>query len=139
MGHLIDHLREQYADIQAVLSHLDAVERDIVLHVNDFLPQGEAAGGAAGLPGLARPSAALRRYQVNLLVDNGDCNGAPVVQESLPNHGNLIGTIEHVSQLGTLRSSSDSRKTGIQLTCATLRFDGDWLPAKPQPKSTASC
>ena len=96
IGHLIDKLREDYADIAAILAHLDAVEGDIVQHIGEFL----ATTDGLGAPG--QPVPALKRYGVNLVVDNGDSRGAPVVLESLPNHENLVGCIEHQAQMGTL-------------------------------------
>lgn len=121
VGHLIDSLREAYADLDAVLTHLDAVEQDIVQHVNDFLPAPEAKP-LAGLAGLAQPSPALKRYGVNLLVDNGDLAGAPVIFESLPSHGNLVGSVEHEAQMGTLLTDFTLVKAG-----ALHRANGGYL------------
>jgi len=48
--------------------------------------------------------ARFRRYMVNIMVSNGGGSsaGAPVVEELNPIHGNLIGRIEHIAQMGTL-------------------------------------
>lgn len=121
VGHHFDSLREQYAGIEAVQTHLDAVERDIVQHVNEFMPQAEGAV-ASGLAALAQPAPALKRYQVNLLVNNGGCVGAPVVQESLPSHANLIGNVEHQAQMGTLVTDFTLVKPG-----ALHRANGGYL------------
>ncbi len=116
VGHLIDSLREDYADIDVIQAHLAAVETDIVQHVNDFLPS------ADGIAALAQPAPALKRYGVNLLVDNSDCHGAPVTLESLPNHGNLTGCVEHRAQLGTLVTDFTLIKSG-----ALHRANGGYL------------
>jgi lon-related putative ATP-dependent protease len=121
VGHLIDSLREAYADIDAVISHLDAVEHDIVQHVNDFLPPAEPML-AAGLAALGQPAPPLKRYQVNLLVDNGSCQGAPVILESLPSLGNLLGSVEHQAQMGTLVTDFTLVKAG-----ALHRANGGYL------------
>ncbi len=120
VGHLIDSLREDYADIEAIQAHLAAVETDIVQHVNDFLPS--ADGIAAVVGALAQPAPALKRYGVNLLVDNSDCHGAPVILESLPNHGNLVGCIEHQALMGTLVTDFTLIKSG-----ALHRANGGYL------------
>jgi lon-related putative ATP-dependent protease len=41
---------------------------------------------------------------VNVMVSNGDghATGAPVVEELNPTHGNLIGRVEHIAQMGAL-------------------------------------
>jgi lon-related putative ATP-dependent protease len=121
VGHLIDALREQYADIAALQLHLDAVERDIVQHVSDFLQPGEGMV-IPGIAALAQPAPALKRYQVNLLVDNSRCQGAPVVHESLPSHVNLIGSVEHQAQMGTLVTDFTLIKSG-----ALHRANGGYL------------
>jgi lon-related putative ATP-dependent protease len=121
VGHLIDNLREQYADIEAVLSHLEAVEHDIVQHFNDFLPTAEPIPGAA-VAGVGQPVAALKRYQVNVIVDNGACEGSPVILESLPSHGNLLGNVEHQAQMGTLVTDFTLVKSG-----ALHRANGGYL------------
>jgi lon-related putative ATP-dependent protease len=121
VGHLIDNLRESYSDIEAIQTHLDAVEDDIIQHVNDFLPSAEGLG-PVGIGGLGQPAAALKRYQVNLVVDNSDCRGAPVVLESLPNHEKLMGCVEHQAQMGTLLTDFTLIKSG-----AIHRANGGYL------------
>jgi predicted ATP-dependent protease len=44
----------------------------------------------------------LRRYQVNLLVDSADDQGAPVIYESNPTYLNLTGRVEQMAQMGAL-------------------------------------
>jgi lon-related putative ATP-dependent protease len=122
VGHLIDSLREAYADIEAIHAHLDAVESDIVQHVNDFLPSADVPGAAVIFSGFGQPAPPFKRYSVNLVVDNGACHGAPVVLEDLPNHGNLVGCLEHQAQLGTLVTDFTLIKAG-----AMHRANGGYL------------
>src|SRR5580700_10394025 len=44
----------------------------------------------------------FRRYQVNIIVDNGGQQGAPVVYEDNPTYQNLIGRVEHLARFGAL-------------------------------------
>ena len=44
----------------------------------------------------------FNRYKVNVLVDNSHTSGAPVVIEDKPACQNLVGDIEHLSQMGAL-------------------------------------
>jgi lon-related putative ATP-dependent protease len=46
--------------------------------------------------------ARFRRYQVNVIVDNGAQQGAPVVYEDNPTHQNLVGRVEHLARFGAL-------------------------------------
>ena len=110
VGHLIEDLREQYHDLEEVLAHLEAVQQDIVDHVEDFLPQPTPP---IPLPFVvSRAEERLKRYRINLLVDHGDDQGAPVVHETLPNHTNLIGRIDYHAFMGTLVTDFSMIKPG---------------------------
>lgn len=98
--HLLDRLKQAYADLPDVLRHLKAVERDVLAHSAELHASDEEAESLLGLHVERRPF--LRRYQLNLLVDNADAKGAPVVCENHPTYQNLIGRIEHLSEMGAL-------------------------------------
>ena len=51
---------------------------------------------------MASSESLLRRYSINLFVDNGDAIGAPVIVASNPNFANLVGRIEHQAVMGAL-------------------------------------
>lgn len=108
---LISETRAGYSDLPDVLEYLDAVERDIKENVDDFLPQAAQAspqGQQAEGPPAATPSEGpaaemkFRRYQVNVIVDNGGRQGAPVVYEDNPTYQNLVGRVEHLARFGAL-------------------------------------
>jgi predicted ATP-dependent protease len=112
----INALRRKYSNLDAVLDFLAAVRADLIENVDVFvqaaqdggqqrqmLPvmqqQGQQGGGGE------RPAldgAFWRRYQVNLIVDNRDTDGAPVVFEDNPNYQNLVGQVEQIAQMGAL-------------------------------------
>lgn len=98
LGHRLNPLREKYAEIEKVLAYLDSVQKDILNTLDDFKPQ----SGQPQIPGirLPRQEPTFDRYQVNVLVDNKDTDGAPVVFESNPTYNNLFGRIEHAMQYG---------------------------------------
>lgn len=85
LGGPIGELREKWRHSDAVVAFLDAVREDVVGHAEAFRDE-DGSGTPAGL---------LGRYRVNLLVDNADTVGAPVIYEDLPNHQHLTGLIEH--------------------------------------------
>ena len=94
----IKPLKETYPD-EKVLNFLDAVLENMA----DDLDSIKALGGAAKqgpIPGLmlGAPSAEMvfQPYQVNLLVDNSELDGPPVIVESYPTYRNLFGSIERV-------------------------------------------
>ncbi|HIJ86990.1 MAG TPA: AAA family ATPase [Desulfuromonadales bacterium] len=98
LGHRLDPLREKYSDLAKVLAYLDSVQEDILNTLEDFKPQSTQPQ----IPGIKMPrqEPTFDRYQVNVLVDNKNCDGAPVVFESNPTYNNLFGRIEHVMQYG---------------------------------------
>ncbi len=102
VGHLLDDLRRRYEELPDVLAHLDAVQADVVENVHDFLGSAEAEDAAGQIRKLFTESPALRRYEVNVMVDRSGARGAPVVYEDHPSYGNLVGRIEHHAHFGTL-------------------------------------
>ncbi len=91
LGGPIGELREKWSHLPEVVDYLDAVREDVVEHAEAF--QDSDNGPPAGL---------LARYKVNLLVDNAETVGAPVIYEDLPNHQHLAGQIEHRARQGNL-------------------------------------
>jgi lon-related putative ATP-dependent protease len=101
--HLIDDVRAHWAEVPVVLEHLAELEKDVVDNADEFLPPGEGQNAVKALLGVrAVDRKPFRRYQVNVLVTHEGEKGAPVVYEDHPTHGNLVGRIEHVSELGNL-------------------------------------
>jgi lon-related putative ATP-dependent protease len=98
LGHRLDPLREKYAGLEKVLAYLDAVQEDILNNLDDFKPQ----TAQPQIPGIkmSRQEPTFERYEVNVLVDNKNTEGAPVVFEANPTYNNLFGRIEHVMQYG---------------------------------------
>ncbi len=101
-GHLIAELHQRYADLPQVIAHLDAVQADVIENVHDFLGSAEAEDAAGQIRKLLSESPTLRRYGVNLMVDNGGAQGAPVVHEDVPTYPNMVGRIEYHAHFGTL-------------------------------------
>jgi lon-related putative ATP-dependent protease len=124
---LIADLRKEYGDLPDVLDYLDTVERDIKENVDDFLPQPQQApepGGPAMTPATqaAMEDMRFRRYQVNIIVDNGNQKGAPVVYEDNPTYQNLVGRVEHLARFGALITDFNLIQAG-----ALHRANGGYL------------
>ena len=101
LGHLVEELRDEYSEFSDVVTYLEAVRQDLVLHAKEIIQgQGAQPVQAAGRPQEASPMA--RRYQVNVVIDNTELDGAPVIYEDHPSYENLIGRMEHIAQMGTL-------------------------------------
>jgi lon-related putative ATP-dependent protease len=120
VGHLVDELKQRYAAWPRVVEYLDAVQRDVIENDDDFRKQEEESSPIARLIQHEEPS--LRRYEVNVLVDNGAPDGSPVVYADHPTLQNLVGRIDHVSRLGTLTTDFSLIKPG-----ALHRANGGYL------------
>lgn len=114
---LIDELREKYSEFSQVVDYLDDVQQDVIDHAKELLSSGEDQQDLSAMLSGAmqrRPTGQtlLRRYQVNVLVDHGDSEGAPVVHEDHPTYQNLIGRVEHRAQFGALMTDYNLIKPG---------------------------
>lgn len=121
---LFAELAQSYADLPDVLAHLQAVQQDIVAHVGAFIePEEDSPAALAGIAssGSSRQGI-VTRYQVNVIVDNSQTNGAPVIFEDQPSYQNLVGRVEHISQMGTLLTDFTLIKAG-----ALHRANGGYL------------
>lgn len=99
VGHLIDDLRRDYADFPAVCGYLNEVQQNVIESVDEFRHPKE---GMSALAALSSDLPDFSRFRVNLLVARDGTEGAPVVYEDHPTYQNLMGRVEHVSQLGAL-------------------------------------
>lgn len=110
--HLESYL-EKYKNEEDVMEYLKLVQEDIVENIEDFGKRQESHQ----LPMLQFPvmikDSALRRYDVNVLVDNSETEGAPVVIESNPTYPNLFGTIERQALFGALFTDFTMVKPGV--------------------------
>lgn len=113
-------LTPKYIKMPEVLNFIDSVKKDIILNVNEIRKVGTEK--EAGHDHRQLIQTAFSRYQVNVLVDNAEAKGAPVIYEDNPSYLNLIGRIEHIAQYGTLLTDFTLIKAG-----ALHRANGGYL------------
>ena len=82
----IDEVRTRFA-FPKIGAYLDDVEKALVKTIDAFKSQKKKEEEK-------EPVEDFQEYRVNLLVDNSDQRGAPVVMETNPNYVNLFGSIE---------------------------------------------
>jgi lon-related putative ATP-dependent protease len=101
ISQLVQELRRNYEGQDHVLAYLEQVEKDILENLVRFKPEGEEkpAGMMQMSAGKDQPT---QKYMVNVVVDNSELTGAPVVIEQNPTYINLIGLIEQEARFGTL-------------------------------------
>jgi lon-related putative ATP-dependent protease len=136
VGHLMDELRESFAAHPALLAHLEAVQKNVVENVHEFLGSSEGAGDdavPAQLRKLIEEAPSFRRYRVNVLVDNGKRQGAPIVYEDLPTHGALVGRMDHEAHFGAMVTDFTQLRAGALHTAngGYLLLDARRVLAQP--------
>jgi len=94
-----------------VLEYLEAVKQDILEHINDFRKKPEAQASQGPFVGMATPPV-MNKYSVNVLIDNSEAKGAPVVYTSNPTYPALFGKIEREAVFGALVTDFTMIKPG---------------------------
>lgn len=118
----ITKVKTQFENISAVATYLDTVAEDIVNNLDAFSDAEETSQAALSQTLLTTTNDPFSRYHVNVLVDNSLIRGAPIVYEDHPTYANLVGTVEHVSMMGTLVTDFSLVKAG-----ALHRANGGYL------------
>jgi len=101
IGNLVEDLIEKYKGLPEITAYLKAVQNDILDNIAQFVKRGETQEQTP-FPVPWMKEASFRKYEVNVVVDNSDVKGAPVVMEFNPTYQNLFGTTEKEAQFGAL-------------------------------------
>ncbi len=103
MRDVIAEVEQSFASLPEVVEHLAAVKADLIRNVAIFVTPGEEQEQMVNRAVETSRDARFRRYLVNVMVANGKHGpGAPVIEEDNPTHGNLMGRVEHIAQMGAL-------------------------------------
>jgi lon-related putative ATP-dependent protease len=100
MGHLVNHLKEKFSKFPDVVAHINAVQDDIVENIMQFITGYKPQPGMPQMPWMEE--ALYRKYEVNVIVDNSETDGAPVIVELNPTYQNVFGKLEKEAQFGML-------------------------------------
>ncbi|HMK59542.1 MAG TPA: ATP-binding protein [Dissulfurispiraceae bacterium] len=100
VGHLIDELREKYIDHMKIQTFFEGVKEDILTHLEEFKTPEEQAPPPLPFMKAPKQENTFARYTVNVIVNNGERKGAPVIFESNPTYLNLFGKLEYKVQYG---------------------------------------
>ena len=112
-------LKQTYAGHESVLKYIEAVHGNVMEEAESFAQSHEESAIPVNLRDRVRE---YPQYSVNVLVDNGQLSGAPIVYEDNPGFANLLGRSEHVAEMGTLVTDFTLIKPG-----ALHRANGGYL------------
>lgn len=97
-------LREQYAGQEIILNYMDAVREDLLDQVIRAAPSMEDKDLDQVID--------MRRYEINVLVNNGEGKGAPVIVQLNPTFENLFGRLEYEPQGHAMMAHFTQMKAG---------------------------
>lgn len=107
---LIKEMSEKFKEFSQVVEYLKDVEEDVIVNHSDFLPEVETGITFALKPMAREPK--FERYTINLIINNKDAKGAPVVWESNPTYRNLFGRIDYKVEYGVASTDFALIKAG---------------------------
>jgi lon-related putative ATP-dependent protease len=117
----ISDVREKY-DNEKINTYLDEALESLMDNVARFTEKEEQPQIIPGL-NIPQPPDQFTEYRVNVLVNNSDTKGAPIIVETAPNYRNLFGTMERiVDRSGIWRTDFNRIKAG-----SFLRANGGYL------------
>ncbi len=101
---------QKYAQLPEVMQYLADVQADILDNLELFKSSDDDS--PMNLLRRMDKRALLRRYQVNLIVDNAALQNAPVIYETNPSYTSLFGQIEFESEFGVLTTDFSRIRAG---------------------------
>ncbi len=114
VGMHINDLKEKYKDYSKILAYLEAVQEDILKNVDDFreeeMPEDQQQ---LVIPWPKSSESPADKYKVNLLVDNSELKGAPVIVDFNPTYYSLLGKLEYENEFGTMTTDFTMIKGGL--------------------------
>ncbi|MHA2060291.1 MAG: Lon-like protease helical domain-containing protein, partial [Candidatus Ranarchaeia archaeon] len=118
----MNELSKKYKKYPEVVKFILSLKEDILEHLNLFRsqqptqtgtgPTGQGSSERRPAPSGAAEEYAFRRYLVNVVVDNSELKGAPVIYEHNPTHNNLLGSIEREAVFGALTTDFTLIRSG---------------------------
>jgi len=112
IGFLMEALAKPYQDIPQVKSYLEDLRADILENFEVFAGVTEERSLQGQVLAPWMKDLPFRKYKANVIVDNSELKGAPVVFEENPTYANLFGRIEKEAQFGSFTTDFTLIKGG---------------------------
>lgn len=117
IGHHINSLREKYINNKKVVDYLLDVEDDVLENISFFYDNKEQEEDSFANIFSQNPKKSqddiTHKYSVNLIVDNKNMIGAPVVIANNANYQTLVGEVLYESEFGNLTTDFMNIKGGL--------------------------
>ncbi len=112
LGEMIDDIKVKHKGNEKLLRYLDDVKEDILENLELFKTRTEETPPPLPFMKVPKQEPSFTKYEVNVIVNNGEQKGAPCVFESNPTYYNLFGRIEHKFQYGVAVTDFSMIKPG---------------------------
>lgn len=132
IGHLFSELLEKYEKYSEIINYLRAFQEDVLSNLANFRSDEEDQQNPLFWLQRQGQEQADLRYTVNLLVDNRETEGAPMVYETNPSYYNLLGRVEYENRFGMVVTDFSMIKPG-----AIHRANGGYLILQARDVLTA--
>ena len=107
----VESIKAKYKNNEKVASYLNDVKDEILTHLDEFKTTEEQP---SPIPFLKMPKhePSFLKYTVNVIVNNGDTKGAPIIFETNPTYPNLFGRVEYKVTYGIATTDFTMIKPG---------------------------
>ena len=117
VGRYMNRIIEAHGDNEELYNYLKAMKEDILENLTEFITEENEEDEAmqAMLPWYNKKSSEdiLTKYKVNLITDNTDLSGAPVIIDYNPSYAHLVGEVEYDNEFGNLSTDFMKIKPGL--------------------------
>lgn len=103
-------LEEEFSEVEGFQGYLKSFKQELVKNIQLFIDWEKLKGNVIVQNNINR---ALNIFRVNVLVDNSETKGAPVVYERIPTLKGLFGQINYKAEMGILYADHLSLAPGI--------------------------
>jgi len=100
IDHHMTYLKQKFSEIPKVVEYIELVQDDVLDNLDAFMPASDDTPTSPET--LVAIERFFRKYEVNILVNNQEQTGAPVVIELNPTYLNLFGQAEKEAKFGVL-------------------------------------
>jgi lon-related putative ATP-dependent protease len=111
IGNQVETIMEKYKDTPEATTYLKDAENDILDNLQQFVKRGEPRQQLP-FPMPWMKEEPFKKYEVNVVIDNSNTKGAPVIMETNPTYHNLLGRTEKEAQFGSLTTDFSMIRAG---------------------------
>lgn len=118
---VIEAMKGRYEGNEKIINYLNDVKNEVLSHIDEFKTMEEQPSPIPFLK-LPKQEPSFLKYSVNVIVNNEENKGAPVIFETNPTYPNLFGRVEYKVTYGMATTDFTMIKAG-----ALHRANGGYL------------